>query len=180
MQDAPTKSCLRISCLYLKGNLKITLQLPKAVLLRYSYCSFGGFITYAFFKRAVNAVRIPLSSIDWKKKISNNCQKKKKSMGWSQLTKCRALKVRHLVPETDPLIQIKNKEKIMKNLVPDSIKYPNMSSFTYSSYPTKATGITHLKNYLYAHRRCQRRDWKWLQEEKLSQSISGGQAAPCI
>lgn len=75
-----------------------------------------------------------------------------------KLTKCRALKVRHLVPETDPLIQITNKEKIMKNLVPDSIKYSSMSSFTYSSYPTKANGITHLKNYLYAHRRCQRRD----------------------
>lgn len=65
----------------------------------------------------------------------------KKSMGWSQLTKCRALKVRHLVPETDPLIQIKNKEKIMKNLVPNSIKYSSMSSFTYSSYPIEASGI---------------------------------------
>lgn len=58
-------------------------------------------------------------------------------MGWSQLTKCRALKVRHLVPETDPLIQIKNKAKIMKNLVPDSIKYSSMSSFTYSSFLSK-------------------------------------------
>lgn len=105
---------------------------------------------------------------------------KKKSMGWSQLTKCRALKVRHLVPETDQLIQIKNKEKIMKNLVPDSIKYSGTSSFTYPSYPTKVNGITHLKSYLYVHRQCQRSDWKWLQGEKVRQRISGDQASPSI
>lgn len=35
----------------------------------------------------------------------------------------------------------------MKNLVPDSIKYSSMSSFTYPSYPTKVNGITHLKSY---------------------------------
>lgn len=78
MQDAPTKKSLRISCLYHKGNLKITLQLPKAILLRYSYCSRGGFITYAFFKKAVNTVRISLFSVDWKKKTSNKCWLKKK------------------------------------------------------------------------------------------------------
>lgn len=65
-------------------------------------------------------------------------------MGWSKLTKCRALKVRHLVSETDTLIEIKNKEKIMKNLVADSIKYSTMSSFTYLSHPTKTNGISYL------------------------------------
>lgn len=70
------------------------------------------------------------------------------------MTKCRALKVRHLVSETDPLLEIKNKEKIMKNLVPDSIKYSTMSSFTYLSYSTKTDEISYLKNYLYAHRQC--------------------------
>lgn len=78
MQDAPTKKSLRISCLYLKGNSEITLRLFKAVLLRYNYCSLGGFIAYAFFKRAVNTVRISLFSVDWKKKNQINVSVKKK------------------------------------------------------------------------------------------------------
>jgi len=55
----------------------------------------------------------------------------------------------------------------MKKMVPDSIKYSNTSSFTYSSSATKVNGITHLKKYLDAERQCQRRDCKGLQGDSL-------------